>query len=91
MTHSSFRLRRMKDPDEIGPDGTTLKDRMQSLMQKIAKDITEAGSACDVYLKKGFLGKSQWPIPMDSTFLTRNHLSKDSEVKDIRGSPSRLR
>lgn len=46
----------MRDPEEKGPDGTTIKDRMQGLIEKIAKDIEEAGSACDHYMKKGFLG-----------------------------------
>lgn len=50
------RLRRMKDPDEVGPDGMTIKDRMQGLMQEIANDIKACGSACDVYMKKSFLG-----------------------------------
>lgn len=31
---------------------------MHSLIEKIARDIREAGSACDVYMKKGFLGKT---------------------------------
>ncbi|KAJ7869275.1 hypothetical protein B0H14DRAFT_2571888 [Mycena olivaceomarginata] len=34
------RLRHMPDPEEKGPDGTTLKDRFSGLMQSIAKDIT---------------------------------------------------
>jgi hypothetical protein len=45
----------MKDPDESGPDGITIKDRMQSLIESIAKSIQECGSACDAYLKKSFL------------------------------------
>ncbi|KAJ7657340.1 hypothetical protein DFH06DRAFT_991084, partial [Mycena polygramma] len=53
-----FQLRHMRDPEEKGPDGTSLKDRMSGLMQAIAKDITACGSACDVYLKKGFLAKT---------------------------------
>lgn len=50
------RLRKMKDPDERGPDGMTIKDRMQELMQAIANDIKACGSACDVYMRKSFLG-----------------------------------
>ncbi|KAK0475513.1 hypothetical protein IW261DRAFT_1340555, partial [Armillaria novae-zelandiae] len=53
-----FQLRHIKDPKEIGPDGTTIEDRMGSLMEAIAKDIRETGSACDHYLKKGFLAKT---------------------------------
>lgn len=50
------RLRRVKDPDEIGPDRTSLKDRMQPLMKKIADDIMMCGSECDVYMRKSFIG-----------------------------------
>ncbi|KAJ6579585.1 hypothetical protein DFH09DRAFT_1246123 [Mycena vulgaris] len=53
-----FQLRHMHDPEEKGPDGTTLKDRMLGLMSSIAKDITACGSACDVYMKKSFLAKT---------------------------------
>ncbi|KAJ7617951.1 hypothetical protein FB45DRAFT_932998 [Roridomyces roridus] len=53
-----FQLRHMRDPEEKGPDGTTLSDRFASLMQAIAKDITACGSACDVYMKKSFLAKT---------------------------------
>ncbi|KAJ7151760.1 hypothetical protein C8R43DRAFT_886602, partial [Mycena crocata] len=53
-----FQLRHMRDPEEKGPDGTTLKDRMGPLMQSIADSITKCGSACDVYMKKGFLAKT---------------------------------
>ncbi|KAJ7578160.1 hypothetical protein C8J56DRAFT_797697, partial [Mycena floridula] len=53
-----FQLRHMRDPEEVGPDGTTIKDRMQALIETIANDIKETGSACDHYLKKGFLAKT---------------------------------
>ncbi|KAF8882715.1 hypothetical protein BD779DRAFT_1674867 [Infundibulicybe gibba] len=49
-----FQLRHMKGPADIGPDGV---NRLQDLMDKIAKDVTECGSACDVYMKKSFLSK----------------------------------
>ncbi|KAK0213335.1 hypothetical protein DFS33DRAFT_1249993, partial [Desarmillaria ectypa] len=53
-----FQLRHIKDPKEVDSDGTTIEDRMGSLMEAIAKDIRETGSACDHYLKKGFLAKT---------------------------------
>ncbi|KAJ3573153.1 hypothetical protein NP233_g2617 [Leucocoprinus birnbaumii] len=53
-----FQLRRIRDPDEVGPNGIVLKDRMQPLMEQIAHDIKECGSACDVYLKKSFIAKT---------------------------------
>ncbi|KAF9445936.1 hypothetical protein P691DRAFT_777225 [Macrolepiota fuliginosa MF-IS2] len=53
-----FHLRRFQDPAEVMPDGTILKDRLQPLMEQIARDIKECGSACDVYLKKSFIAKT---------------------------------
>ncbi|KAJ6608432.1 hypothetical protein B0H10DRAFT_2226840 [Mycena sp. CBHHK59/15] len=53
-----FQLRHMRDPADKGPDGTTLRDRLQGRMEAIAKDITACGSACDVYMKKSFLAKT---------------------------------
>ncbi|KAK0194918.1 hypothetical protein F5146DRAFT_924474 [Armillaria mellea] len=53
-----FQLRHIKGPKEIAPDGTTIGNRMGSLMEAIAKDIRETGSACEHYLKKGFLAKT---------------------------------
>jgi len=38
------------------PDGTTIKARMQMLMENIAKDITTCGNACDIYAKKNLVG-----------------------------------
>jgi hypothetical protein len=55
------RLRHMRDPHEKGPNGLTLSDRFSALMQNIAKDIIECGSACDVYVKKSFLVASPRP------------------------------
>ncbi|KAF8989784.1 hypothetical protein BDQ17DRAFT_1288362 [Cyathus striatus] len=53
-----FQLRNMKDHTVEGPDGLTIEDRMHDLIENIARDIKECGSACDVYLKKGFLAKT---------------------------------
>ncbi|TFK62847.1 hypothetical protein BDN72DRAFT_929692 [Pluteus cervinus] len=53
-----FELRHIRDPAEAGPDGTLLDARIQALTKKIAKDIKDAGSACDVYMKKSFLART---------------------------------
>ncbi|KAF7322010.1 Protein kinase domain-containing protein [Mycena kentingensis (nom. inval.)] len=53
-----FQLRNMRDPADVGPDGTPLQDRMAGMLQNIADDITACGSACDVYMKKSFLAKT---------------------------------
>ncbi|TFK64963.1 hypothetical protein BDN72DRAFT_922091 [Pluteus cervinus] len=50
-----FELRHIRDPMDEGPDGSPLRTRMQTLMEKIAHDIRDAGSACDAYMKKSFL------------------------------------
>ncbi|PBK70525.1 hypothetical protein ARMSODRAFT_1035308 [Armillaria solidipes] len=49
-------LRHIKDPQEVVFDGTTtIKDRLGSRMETIAKDIKETAADCSHYLKKGFL------------------------------------
>ncbi|TFK44065.1 hypothetical protein BDQ12DRAFT_593650, partial [Crucibulum laeve] len=53
-----FELRHVKHPKERGPDGMTISERLKSLMLTIAKDVKSCGSACDAYLKKGFLAKT---------------------------------
>lgn len=50
-------LRHMKDPDHTDAQGNTMENRMSALLKKIAQDITEAGSACDHYIKKSFVGE----------------------------------
>ncbi|KAG5731843.1 hypothetical protein E4T56_gene13803 [Termitomyces sp. T112] len=53
-----FELRHISDSHAKGPDGLSIADRIEDRVQTIAKDIKECGSACDVYLKKGFLVKT---------------------------------
>ncbi|KAF5376289.1 hypothetical protein D9615_008531 [Tricholomella constricta] len=53
-----FELRHIPSSDEEGPNGLTIGARLEGLMQEIAKDIKGCGSACDAYLKKGFLAKT---------------------------------
>jgi hypothetical protein len=52
-----FQLRHVKDSSEVGPDGSSIAGRMQSLMASIAQEIRACGSVCDAYLKKGFFCK----------------------------------
>ncbi|TFK67035.1 hypothetical protein BDN72DRAFT_915436, partial [Pluteus cervinus] len=58
MMTALFELRHIRDPMEAGPDGTLLGVRIQTLMDKIAKDIKDAGSACDAYMKKSFVART---------------------------------
>ncbi|KAJ7048859.1 hypothetical protein C8F01DRAFT_1037536 [Mycena amicta] len=58
MTVVLFQLRNIRDPEEIGPDGTKLAARLSGIIMSIANSITQCGTACDIYLKKGFLSKT---------------------------------
>ncbi|KAG6828456.1 hypothetical protein H0H92_007865 [Tricholoma furcatifolium] len=50
-----FELRHVEDPNQKGPDGLSVAERLGELVHLIAQDIKQCGSACDAYLKKGFL------------------------------------
>ncbi|KAG6832110.1 hypothetical protein H0H87_002749 [Tephrocybe sp. NHM501043] len=50
-----YQLRDIKDTHDIGPDGTILPRRFQTLMDKIAQDIIKCGSDCDSYVKKSII------------------------------------
>ncbi|KAJ7055880.1 hypothetical protein C8F01DRAFT_1318774 [Mycena amicta] len=58
MTVVLFQLRDIRDPEDIGPDGTKLAARLGGIVVSIANAITQCGTACDIYLKKGFLSKT---------------------------------
>ena len=51
------RLRGIKDEETIGPDGQTIKARMQELVKQTAEDIKTCANACDAYSKKKLLVK----------------------------------
>ncbi|TFK17049.1 hypothetical protein FA15DRAFT_676340, partial [Coprinopsis marcescibilis] len=53
-----FELRHIKSPSERGRDGISISERLQPYMQVIANDVKSCASACDAYLKKGFLMKT---------------------------------
>jgi hypothetical protein len=72
--HYLRRLRDIRDPNQQAPDGTTVKGRMQKLMETIAKDITNCGNACDIYAKKSTVGKSALAAPYhDAPIAERFH------------------
>ncbi|KAH9858589.1 hypothetical protein C2E23DRAFT_717063, partial [Lenzites betulinus] len=50
-------LRSIKDEETPGPDGTTIKARMQQLVRRTADDIKDCANACDTYAKKRLLVK----------------------------------
>ncbi|KAJ7844865.1 hypothetical protein B0H14DRAFT_2358343 [Mycena olivaceomarginata] len=54
-----FHLRDIRDTELMGSttDATMLKTRLLDLLPAIARDITECGNLCDVYMKKSLLVK----------------------------------
>ena len=47
----------MKNDKLIAPDGTSIKDRLESLVTIAAKDIKACSNMCDAYMKKRLLAK----------------------------------
>lgn len=50
------RLKNVKDAEEIAPDGTSIKGRMQETLKGTADDIKGCANACDTYTKKRTVG-----------------------------------
>ncbi|KAJ7846409.1 hypothetical protein B0H14DRAFT_936649 [Mycena olivaceomarginata] len=50
-------LKNVKDPEEVAPDGTTIKGRMQEIAKGTADDIKACANACDTYSKKKLVVK----------------------------------
>lgn len=51
------RLKDIRDPNHIGPDGRTIEARMQTLAIQATVDIKDCANACDTYSKKKLLVK----------------------------------
>ncbi|KIJ54026.1 hypothetical protein M422DRAFT_42301 [Sphaerobolus stellatus SS14] len=54
----SRRLRNVKDPEDIGPDGSTIKSRIETLCKATSEDIKPCGNTCDAYMKKKLIVNS---------------------------------
>lgn len=52
ITSPTSSLRTIKSEEEIGPDGMSIKARIQDLVDATATDIKKCANACDAYLKK---------------------------------------
>lgn len=52
------RLKTVKDAEELAPDGSTIKGRLQELADLTAKDIKACANAVDTYTKKKLVGSS---------------------------------
>ncbi|KAM5543336.1 hypothetical protein V8D89_003210 [Ganoderma adspersum] len=57
MMEALLQLRAIKDPESAGPDGQTIKARMQELVKQTAEDIKTCANECDTYAKKKLLTK----------------------------------
>ncbi|KAK0504203.1 hypothetical protein EDD18DRAFT_1412301 [Armillaria luteobubalina] len=78
-----FQLRRLKDPKDAGPGDLTINDRIGDLMKKIAQDIQDAGSVCELYLKKSTISKIMKSIQHQGVFAHHiEKLLKDREDLD---------
>ncbi|KAJ6511394.1 hypothetical protein C8R47DRAFT_732752 [Mycena vitilis] len=50
-------LKNVKDAEEIAPDGSSIKGRMQGILKGTADDIKACANACDTYSKKRLVVK----------------------------------
>ncbi|RPD54176.1 hypothetical protein L227DRAFT_580748 [Lentinus tigrinus ALCF2SS1-6] len=57
MMEALLQLRSIKDEEAIGPDGLTIKARMQELVKQAADEIKSCANACDTYSKKKLIVK----------------------------------
>lgn len=52
-----YRLRDITDPDVIGPNGSTIRGRLQTLVVAVSEEIKSCGNTCDTWIKKKVLVK----------------------------------
>ncbi|GBE85444.1 hypothetical protein SCP_0706310 [Sparassis crispa] len=52
-----IQLKVVKDEEDVGPDGVTLKGRLQGLVKKTADDMKNCANTCDAYSKMKLLAK----------------------------------
>ncbi|KAJ7129233.1 hypothetical protein C8R44DRAFT_776236 [Mycena epipterygia] len=50
-------LKNIKDAEEVAPDGTTIRGRMQEIVKNTAEDIKKCANTCDTYTKKKLIVK----------------------------------
>ncbi|KAJ7777866.1 hypothetical protein DFH07DRAFT_796416 [Mycena maculata] len=50
-------LKNVKDAEEVAPDGSTIKGRMQEIVKATVADIKACANACDTYVKKKLVVK----------------------------------
>jgi len=54
---TSCSLKGMENDKLIAPDGTSIEDRLKSLVERTADDIKTGSNVCDAYMKKRLLAK----------------------------------
>jgi hypothetical protein len=54
---TSSSLKDVKNDKLIAPDGTGIKDRLKSLVERTGDDIKTCSNVCDAYMKKRLLAK----------------------------------
>ncbi|GBE88944.1 hypothetical protein SCP_1403520 [Sparassis crispa] len=52
-----IQLKTVKDEEDVGPDGVTLKGRLQGLVKNTADDMKDCANTCDAYSKMKLLAK----------------------------------
>ncbi|KAK6981220.1 hypothetical protein R3P38DRAFT_2664248 [Favolaschia claudopus] len=52
-----LQLKNVKDADEVAPDGSTIKGRLQEIVNIATDDIKACANACDAYTKKKLVVK----------------------------------
>ncbi|KAI0716121.1 hypothetical protein C8T65DRAFT_707355 [Cerioporus squamosus] len=50
-------LQSIDGPSNVGTDGRTIQERLQSLVDMMAEDIMQCASACDAYAKRNIVSK----------------------------------
>lgn len=67
----------MKDSDEVMPDGSTVRGRLQTLVLTISEDLKACANATDTYRKKKLIGEYLHPSVSSA--------SNSLQVKVIKG------
>jgi hypothetical protein len=66
---TSCSLKDVENDRLIAPDGTSIEDRLKSLVERIADDIKMCSNVCDAYTKKRLLAKVLLSHLWDAKFL----------------------
>jgi hypothetical protein len=86
--HASLTSHSLKDVENdklIAPDGTSIEDRLRSLVMRTADDIKLCSNVCDTYKKKRLLAKvisaSIWDAKLLGFVRLFNHRRREFEFE----------